>query len=203
MPHDPACADGYRLEQFRVYLRLLADHQIGAHFRGKVDPSGIAQDTLWEAHQQLVRGADVPSHQRLPWLRRILANNLADEVRRMTADKRDIGREVPLEKAVEQSSQRLEQWLAVESPVDNCVDREEQLLALAAALGRLPDAQRDAVTWHYWSGWTLAQIAQRLDRSRDAVAGLLKRGLRQLREDMASNRFPAALARASDGPDDT
>jgi RNA polymerase sigma-70 factor, ECF subfamily len=186
---DCHCADGYRLEQFRVYLRLLADHQLGHHFRGKVDPSGIAQETLWEAHQQLAGGASVPSHQRLPWLRRILANNLADEVRRMTADKRDVGREVSIEKAVEQSSVRLEQWLAVESPVDDRLDREERLLALADALARLPDAQRDAVTLHYWSGWTLAQISERLNRSRDAVAGLLKRGLRQLREDMASKQM--------------
>ena len=37
---------------------------------------------------------------------------------------------------------------------------------------------------HYWSGCTLVQIATHLGRSREAVAGLLKRGLRQLRVEM-------------------
>jgi RNA polymerase sigma-70 factor (ECF subfamily) len=190
--HDRASADGSSFEQYRDYLRLLAEQQLSPRFRGKVDLSGVAQETLWEAHQQLAAGVDVPARQRLPWLRRILANNLADEVRRMTADKRDIGREVPLERAIEQSSQRLEEWLAIESPPDARLDHEENLLALVAALARLPEAQREALTLHYWSGWTLAQLAERLGRSRDAAAGLLKRGLRQLRQDL---RRPSQASR--------
>ena len=55
---------------------------------------------------------------------------------------------------------------------------------LAAALEGLPDAQREAVRLHYWHGWTVAQVAEHLGRSPAAVAGLLKRGLRQLRERM-------------------
>jgi RNA polymerase sigma-70 factor (ECF subfamily) len=174
------------LEQYRDYLRLLAAQQLALRFQGKADPSGIVQETLLEAHREINRGVQAPVGDRLPWLRRILANNLADEVRRLNADKRDIGREVSLQRAVEMSSQRLEEWLAVETPADKRLEREEQLLQLVAALARLPDAQREAVTLHYWSGWTLAKIAEHLDRSRDAAAGLLKRGLRQLREDLAS-----------------
>jgi DNA-directed RNA polymerase specialized sigma24 family protein len=34
----------------------------------------------------------------------------------------------------------------------------------------------------HWHGLTLAEIGQRLDRTPVAVAGLLKRGLRQLRK---------------------
>jgi RNA polymerase sigma-70 factor (ECF subfamily) len=52
----------------------------------------------------------------------------------------------------------------------------------------LPEAQREALTLHYWSGLTLMQIAEQLARSRDATAGLIKRGLRQLRIDMGANR---------------
>jgi RNA polymerase sigma-70 factor, ECF subfamily len=174
------------LEQYRDYLRLLADQQLALRFRGKADPSGIVQETLLEAHREVQRGVRAPFGDRLAWLRRILANNLADEVRRLNADKRDIGREVSLQGAIEMSSLRLEEWLAVETPADQRLEREEQLLQLAAALARLPDAQREAVILHYWSGWTLAKIAEHLDRSRDAAAGLLKRGLRQLREDLAS-----------------
>jgi RNA polymerase sigma-70 factor (ECF subfamily) len=167
-------------------LRLLAAQRLGVRYQGKVDLSGVVQETLWEAHRAISEGASIPAPDRLPWLRRILANNLADQVRRLHADKRDIGREVSLQRAIEHSSQRLEEWLAVESRSDKHLAGEEQLLELVAALSRLPAAQREAVTLHYWSGWTLAKIAEHLGRSRAAAAGLVKRGLRQLREELAS-----------------
>ncbi len=182
----PATADDYVLEQYREYLRLLASQQIAVRFRGKIDPSGIVQDTLWEAHRELEQGINVLSGQRLLWLRRILANNLADEARKLTAEKRDVGREVSLDQAVEHSSQRLEEWLAREISPGSAVEYEEQVLQLVAALTKLPAPQRESLLLHYWSGWTLVQIAEHLGRTRDAVAGLIKRGLRQLRTEMGA-----------------
>jgi RNA polymerase sigma-70 factor (ECF subfamily) len=188
MPREAATPNEHALEQYRDYLRLLASQQFGARFRGKVDLSGVVQETLFEAHREMVRGLRVPAEERLAWLRTILANNLADHARRLTAEKRDVGREVSLQRAIELSSQRLEDWLAIEMPPHLAMEQEEQLLSLVAALARLPEAQREAVTLHYWSGWTLVQIAEQLERSRDATAGLIKRGLRQLRINMGAKR---------------
>ena len=112
---------------------------------------------------------------------------LADEVRRVTADKRDVGREVSLEHAIEISSRRLEEWLARDlNP--HAAKQEDAVLQLVAALGRLPEAQRDAIILQYWSGCTLLEIAEELGRSREAVAGLIKRGLRQLRIELGATR---------------
>jgi RNA polymerase sigma-70 factor (ECF subfamily) len=183
---NPASAQAHALEQYREYLRLLASQQLATRFRGKVDPSGIVQATLWEANQELARGVKVQSGERLAWLRRILANNLADEVRRFTAEKRDVGREVSLQQAIEQSSQQLEVWLARDLPIDSALVREEQLLHVVAALTKLPEAQREALFEHYWNGSTLVEIAIQLGRTRDAVAGLIKRGLRQVRVEVGA-----------------
>jgi RNA polymerase sigma-70 factor (ECF subfamily) len=60
--------------------------------------------------------------------------------------------------------------------------RQEDLLRLAEALGRLPEDQRSAVELHHLEGRTLAEIAQVLGRSRSAVASLVFRGLRNLRQ---------------------
>ncbi len=79
----PSVTDASALEQFRNYLRILVGQQIAAPFHGKLDLSGVVQETLWEAHQELDRGARVSQSQRLPWLRRILAHNLADAIRRL------------------------------------------------------------------------------------------------------------------------
>ena len=66
--------------------------------------------------------------------------------------------------------------------------QHERAVQLAAALAQLPDAQREALVLQHWHGWTLAQIGEHLDRTPAAVAGLLKRGLRQLRELLGDDR---------------
>src|SRR5262249_53309463 len=96
--------------------------------------------------------------------------------------KRDLARERSLEAALDASSARLEGWLAADqSSPSQQAQRNEQALALAGALAHLPEAQREALVLQHWHGWTLAQIAEHLGRSKVAVAGLIKRGLQQLR----------------------
>ena len=175
-------AEGTNPERYRQYLALLARIQLDPRLQGKLDLSGVVQQTLLEAWQGVAQFRTWNAAQRAAWLRRILANNLADEVRSLSAGKRDVGRERSLEAALEQSSDRLEQWLqADQSAPDEQAERQEQALRLAAALEQLPDAQRQALVLQHWHGWTLAQIAEHLGRSHAAVAGLLKRGLQQLR----------------------
>lgn len=151
-------SQGADLDRWRVYLHVLVNAQIDPRLRGKVDLSGIVQQTLLEAHQKHPVLSD--DGQQAAWLRRVLANNLADELRKLAAAKRDIGRERSLEQALNASSARLEQWLAPEqsSPSEH-VAKHEQALRLAAALERLPEAQREALILQHWHGWKLAEIA--------------------------------------------
>jgi RNA polymerase sigma-70 factor (ECF subfamily) len=175
-------ADGPTPERYRQYLALLARIQLDPRLQGKVDLSGVVQQTLLEAWQGVAQFRTWNAAQRAAWLRRVLANNLADEVRKLSAGKRDVGRERSLEAALEQSSARLEQWLqADQSAPGEQAERQEQALRLAAALEQLPEAQRQALVLQHWHGWTLAQIAEHLGRTHAAVAGLIKRGLQQLR----------------------
>jgi RNA polymerase sigma-70 factor (ECF subfamily) len=91
-------------------------------------------------------------------------------------------REQSLEQALETSSARLEASLGrEESTPGRAAVRKEQLARLAEALLRLPDDQRLAVELHHLRGLSLAGVGQRLGRSREAVAGLVFRGLKNLR----------------------
>jgi RNA polymerase sigma-70 factor (ECF subfamily) len=169
------------LERYRGYLLFLARQHSAADLRGKVDPSGVVQLTLLEAHAAAAQLEQLDSLRRLAWLRTALARNLADEAKRYRTGKRDAGRECSLQ--VDASASRLEAWLAVEqSSPSQQLDRTEQLLRLADALTRLPDAQREAVERHYLLGEPVATVAAAMDKTPAALAGLLKRGLQQLRD---------------------
>jgi RNA polymerase sigma factor (sigma-70 family) len=66
------------------------------------------------------------------------------------------------------------------SPSQKAV-HNEQCLRLADALAELPEPQQEAVVLHSWQNWTVADIGRHMGKSPMAVAGLLKRGLQQLR----------------------
>jgi RNA polymerase sigma-70 factor (ECF subfamily) len=168
-------------ERYRGYLLFLARHHAAADLRGKLDPSGVVQQTLLEAHAAADLLARLDSPHRLGWLRIALARNLADEAKRLRAGKRDARRERPID--VDASASRLEAWLAAQqSSPSQQAERGEQLVRLADALTALPEAQREAVERHYLLGQPVAAVAAEMGKTPAALAGLLKRGLRQLRE---------------------
>src|SRR5262249_9187878 len=105
--------------------------QVAPRLQAKIDVSGVVQVTLLEAQRAAGQLRAQDEAQRAAWLRRILTNTLADELRKLAAGKRDVGRERSLEAALEQSSSRLEAFLAAEqsSPSER-VDREEQFLRM-------------------------------------------------------------------------
>jgi RNA polymerase sigma-70 factor, ECF subfamily len=174
------------LETYREYLRLLARVQLGVHLQAKADASDIVQQTLLEAHkcQEQFRGHT--EAERTAWLRSILANVLAAAARRFSTAARDLDRERSLQAELELSSSRLEILLTADqsSPSQQSVQSED-LLRLAKALAELsPDARR-VLELHHLQGLTLNEVAQVMDRTRPAVAGLLFRGLKRLRELLA------------------
>src|SRR5688572_10376160 len=103
-PSPPAAA----LEKFRSYLGLIARLELDRRLEGKVDVSGVVQQTLLEAYQADDAPGDDDGRER--WLRRILANNLRDEIRKFRSQARNVAREQSLEAALEASSLRVERW---------------------------------------------------------------------------------------------
>jgi RNA polymerase sigma-70 factor, ECF subfamily len=173
------------LERYRSYLRLLAEAQLGRDGRRGVEPSDVVQQTLLDAHRDHAsfRGGGEAEHR--AWLRRLLACNIADALRALGRAKRDAGRVRSLEASLGESSARLEHWLAVDqSSPSRKAERNESLVRLADALVRLPEYNRRALVMRHCQGASLAEISEALGRTPQSVAGLLKRGLAQLRDEM-------------------
>jgi RNA polymerase sigma-70 factor (ECF subfamily) len=162
---------------------MLARLQFDEQLQAKLDSSDVVQQTMLEAHRSLGEFRGKTDREKAAWLRRILTNNLADELRKFRRDKRDVALEASLQAALNESTARLEKWLAIEEGTPSeCAIANEQLVALAAALMKLPEDQRLAIEWHHLHGCPSAVVAARMQRTEVAVAGLLRRGLKRLRE---------------------
>ena len=164
--------------RYRGYLLFLARAHVEPRLHDRLDIEGVVQQTLVEAWHSAPDRAGWSI-----WLRRLLAHNLADELRKLRASKRNPLREQSLEADLAASSAQLADFLvAKQSSPSAKLAREEQALRAAKALNQLPPAQREALILQHWHGWTLAEIGEHMNRSPAAVAGLLKRSLRQLRD---------------------
>jgi RNA polymerase sigma-70 factor (ECF subfamily) len=184
MPHEPEIREPL-IEKYRAYLRLLARVRLDRRLRGKLDPSDLVQQTLLKAHQAMDQFRGLGEAERAAWLRKILANTIADEARRFSRSKRDAAMERSLVASLDESSVRLEAWLADDrsSPSQHAM-RHEQILLLADAMAAMPEDQRRAIELHHLRGGSLAEVAAELGRSKASVAGLLRRGLHALRQQM-------------------
>jgi RNA polymerase sigma-70 factor (ECF subfamily) len=180
---EPTQSQGLCLEKFRAYLRLLARLQVDPRIRAKIDPSDAVQETLLRAYQHLDEFRGRTEQEITAWLRTTLANCLKDVARKFGREKADVARERSLEAALEHSSMRLEAWLADDqsSPPAKAI-RNETMLRFAEGLEQLPESERLALELRYLDGFSVAEAAKHLGRTKAATAGLIHRAFMRLRE---------------------
>jgi RNA polymerase sigma-70 factor (ECF subfamily) len=168
----------FAAERQRAYLHLLARSQLRSGANRVVDASDIVQQALLQAHQKREQFRGQSEAEYRGWLRRILANVIADTFRNAPAEK-------AVGAALDQQSALLENLLPeICTTPSQKLDHEEQLLHLANALAKLSDDERTALELRFLEHppWPLAKIAAHLKRpTAKAVAGLLARGMSKLR----------------------
>jgi len=177
---------GDLLSSYDHYLTLLARVQIGRRLRGKVDPADLVQETFLEAHRQFTRFRGTTEAELTAWLRRILAGQLAQMVRRYVGTQaRDVNLERELGAQLDQSSAAIDADLAASiSTPSQRASRREQVVLLADALGNLPDDYREVIILRHLEGLTPTEVATRMGRSVDSVQKLWVRALARLRTQM-------------------
>jgi RNA polymerase sigma-70 factor (ECF subfamily) len=180
---DPAIVAHYE-----PYLQMLARMQMRRAYQSKVGASDMVQQAMLQAVQSLgdFRGSTEAEFR--GWLRQILARHLCHLDRDLHRGKRDIRRERSIENKLAQSSMRLEGLLAGDGPTPSQnVALGEHVVKVAAAVEQLPESQREAVRLHYLEGLKIREVAEALEVSTGAVAGLLHRGMKTLRKRLADS----------------
>jgi RNA polymerase sigma-70 factor (ECF subfamily) len=169
------------LTRFRPYLRLMGGLKAPAILRQREDASDLVQKTLTDAARGIrdFRGETLEELE--AWLMRILDRNLLQAIRWHTADKRDVRRETdPL--AGEGAAGLVWRTAAAGHPAaSHYAFRGEAAMLLAEAIEKLPHSQRVAVSLRYLAHQPLTAIAETLETSPAAAAGLVRRGVEALR----------------------
>lgn len=155
-----AIGDLYQQHYLSIYRFLF--YRIG-------DPL-IAEDLTSEVFIRMIRSLpsyrpqDVPF---LAWLFQIARNLSIDHFRKAATLNL-----VPLEETLNAGNDDLTQ----------AVDRRLNSQRLAQALRHLNEDQRDVIVLRFVAGMPIAEVAQSLSKSEDAIKGLQRRGLIALRE---------------------
>lgn len=173
------------LHRYEPYVAMLARVHARKAYQAKIGHSDVVQTVMMQA----VAGADgfrgTTEAELRGWLRKILAHHLCHLDRDLHRDKRDIRREQSMQQKLAKSSMNLEQMLAGQftSPSSAAI-AGERIVRIADAIERLPDAQRHAVRLHHLEGMKLSEVAEAIGKTTGAVAGLLHRGMKTLRDQL-------------------
>lgn len=161
------------------YLLAVANRELSAALRSRLDPVDAVQDTLMKAWQNFLSFRGETESDLLAWLRQILRHNLANERRQhVQAAARSIRREVSLAKA---ASVQLTNIADSESEApDTQAQARERHEALEGAWRRLPEHYQQALHLHTQEGLTFAQVGQRLRCSAEAARKLWGRAAEEL-----------------------
>lgn len=183
------CGDslGRLLEMNRNYLQLIARVQVGDQLRTKCSPSDLIQATFLQAQRGFSRFAGNSEAELLGWLRKILATQLATEIRRYSTQQRNTQLERRIHANLDQSSAMLGGMLAVpgNTPSQSAM-RRERIVILADALAQLPDDYRDIIVARHFKGQSFSQIAEHTQRSTDSVKSAWRRAILKLRSALGS-----------------
>jgi RNA polymerase sigma-70 factor (ECF subfamily) len=175
---------GRLLEAQRADLYRLAERQLDGRIAVRVNASDLIQQIFLEAYRSFPQFAGKDARELVAWLQGILDHKAAGTIRdHAVLQKRDVRREQSIDDSQGNAPLKQELVAGLSSPSQKAI-RQEDALRLSQALTALPDDQREAVRLRHLEGWALADIAQRLSRSPAATAGLIKRGMRELRRQL-------------------
>lgn len=174
---------GSLLEQHRERFRVLARQKLDSALKQRIDPSDVIQQTFLEARQDFHLFRGDAAEQFVAWLNKILEHNVGNTIQfHLRTHKRSVLRERSI------LDPELNPSLIKQLTPSQVLAQRELRDLIKRTIEQLPLAEGEAIRLRYLHDLSLDEIAEQLDRSKQAVAGLLKRGLRRLRSQMSMDQ---------------
>jgi RNA polymerase sigma-70 factor, ECF subfamily len=188
-------AVGSLLQRYQTFLLLLAKRRLSGRLQARVDAADLVQQTLLEAQRDLPAFRGSTEEELVVWLKQILHHNVQQSIQRhWEAKKRSLQQECSLDQPWNDGIALRDCVAADQTSPSQRAMRGEAAVRLATAIGALPDDQQEAVRLRHLEGYSLKQLAEVMGRSETAVAGLLKRGLKRLRDQLLADGTGSAPA---------
>lgn len=193
---------GVLCDLYRNYLRMLARTGLGPKLRERVELSDVVQETMIEIIRQFPAFTGQDEVALVGWLRRLIAQKLADLGRYHNRAKRGGGEALwPLDApmtaggkgggfALEMGgrSANLAEILTLsQTSPSEAASRREATVLLADSLTKLPPDQAEVLWLYHVEGLSFDQIGQRFGVSRKVIRGMWAKGLASLRKSMGTN----------------
>lgn len=177
----------------RPQLLGFIEKQLSGSLRRKVDPEDLLQEISAEAVRVLGQ-VDLSEREPFSWLCQISERRIIDAHRRFFgAQKRDAGREVPLQGgrgADDERSPLVDLLIVSMTSPSSAFSRNHREGLLIAALEKLPAEQRDALRMRYVEGLPSKEIADRMQKTDGAIRVMLTRSLKRLQEILGPEAAP-------------
>ncbi|MCU0707268.1 MAG: sigma-70 family RNA polymerase sigma factor [Pirellula sp.] len=181
--HIPVPEDGEPRELFldrlRPALTAIAQDLVDRDLQAKIGVSDLVQETMLEVVRDMdnVRSKDPRQFER--WCREVLLNNFRDVTRffRRTRRRPADHQELPLTADMPDPRSNLKPDLPLL--------KEEQLLQMNEAIGRLPAPHQQMLKWRYMDRYSYRKIANLVARKEDAVRMMVNRSLDRLKREMS------------------
>ena len=166
------------LGEYRAWLKTLALAQIPVDLRGRIDPSDVVQQTICEAISDLPKYRGETKPEFMGWLRSMLRFHIIDAFKALK-----LAPKVSIDVSLGLTDDGMCRLLKANlSSVGHRAIKEEQSIALAKLLEQLSTPQAEAIVLKHCQGVSVDQICRHMNKTPDAVGGLLRHGMRKLRE---------------------
>jgi RNA polymerase sigma-70 factor (ECF subfamily) len=166
----------------RPWLKMVAERELPASLRGRIEASDIVQQTLLAAWRGAADFRGATQQERLAWLRVILRRVILQQGRSRFATQKRGGRGERLQSELERTCSRELEFAAGAAPTpQEQVATNESSLRLAQAIERLSPDEQTLIHLRHFEHRSHEEIAQQLGCSPAAVRMQWVRTLRRLR----------------------
>lgn len=169
------------LLQLKTYMEVIVKSRMNPKFQAKFGKSDIVQYSMAVAIEKFDDFQGHTKGELLNWVKAILENEIRQQQRALTAQKRDVFREQALDFKTH-SGTHLQMGVADRNwtPRTNAIQKE-QAAAVESAIDSLPAEYQEVIRLRNQEQLPFSEIGQRMNRTENAATKLWYRALVQLR----------------------